>query len=104
MPHLLHFLCVYVGMGLDLEIHLEPGLFEWLGWYQEGLPKWMNTKEFHDFGLKVGTSHTPIVPVSKLDLKETTEQYYNRCHLVSKELLKKHEKEGKLQIDQTVCS
>ncbi len=32
---------------------------------------------------------------SKYNMKETTEQYYERCHLVTKEILKRHEQQGK---------
>ena len=32
---------------------------------------------------------------SKFNMKETTEQYYERCHHVTKEILKRHRHEGR---------
>ncbi len=55
---------LFAGMGIcDIEIHTEPGLFEWLGWYQSGLPKYMTPAEFKENGFKVCQSDVPIWPV-----------------------------------------
>ena len=88
------YICVS-GMGIDREINLEAGLFEWLGWYQNGMPRLMTISEFRENGFHVSASNTQIWPTSKFNMAETTEQYYDRCHSVTKEILKRHELHGK---------
>ena len=83
------------GLGVEREVNLEPGLFEWLGWYLAAVPRFMTPQEFHDAGLPVCLTYTPIWPVSRYNVQETTEQFYDRCYQVTREILKKHESEGK---------
>ena len=79
---------------------MEPGLFEWLGWYQNGLPRFMTPAELRDCGFNICTTHNPVWSYSKYNMQETTEQYYERCYQVTKEILKRHQAEGQ----QTKCS
>ncbi len=83
------------GMGDNHEIHIEAGLFEWLGWYTTGLPKFMTSAEYKENGFNVSNKHQPIWSVSKYNIHETTEQYYDRCHIVTKAILNRHEADGK---------
>jgi len=82
------------GLGVEREINLEPGLFEWLGWYLAGVPKFMTPQEFHDAGLPVYLTYTPVWPLPRYNVQETTEQFYDRCYQVTREILKRHESEG----------
>jgi len=75
-------------------VNVEPGLFEWLGWYIAGVPKFLAVQELQDRGLTVNTSYAPIWPLSKYSVQETTEQFYERSYQVTKDILKKHEDEG----------
>ena len=71
-------------------------MFEWLGWYLAGVPKFMTSQEFRDAGLPVCLTYTPIWPLSRYNVQETTEQFYDRCYQVTREILKKHESQGML--------
>ena len=82
------------GLGVERDVSLEPGLFEWLGWYLAGVPKFMTSQEFRDAGLPVCLTYTPIWPLSRYNVQETTEQFYDRCYQVTREILKKHESQG----------
>jgi len=60
-------------------IALEPGLFEWLAWYQDSMPKFMSPKELQEAGFLLREDHQHIVDFSELrDRKESSEQYYAR--------------------------
>jgi len=82
------------GLGVEREVNLELGLFEWLGWYLAGVPKFMTSQEFCDAGLPVCVTYTPIWPLSRYSVQETTEQFYDRCYQVTRDILKRHESEG----------
>ena len=85
----------YSGLGLDLPIYLEPGLFEWLGWYRTGSPCFLTPHEYRECGFNVVVDAPIVWPESRFNMDETTEQYYDRCHFVTKEILSRHEAEGK---------
>jgi len=84
----------FVGLNVNLEINVEYGLFEWVGWYQNGIPKFMSLQELHAAGHAVNLNHNPIWPLAKYNIQETAEQFYDRCYQVTKEILKRHESEG----------
>ena len=87
-------LVVFPGLQLSREVNVEPGLFEWLGWYIAGAPRFVSPSEFHDRGVTVNASYSPIWPIAKYNVQETTEQFYERSYQVTREILKKHEDEG----------
>jgi len=82
------------GLGVERDVSLEPGLFEWLGWYLAGVPRFLSPQEFHDAGLPVCLTYSPIWPLTRYNVQETTEQFYDRSYQVTREILKRHETEG----------
>ena len=76
-------------------LHVEPGIFEWLGWYQLGLPKWFTPAELKSHGYNIDVNYKPYVNANKLDYEETIEGYYKRSGETARHILRMHEKEGK---------
>lgn len=87
-------ICLWTGLGLKRDINVEPGLFEWLGWYKDGLPRFMTVQELRDCGFSVNTAYNIVMPSSKYNLQETMEQHYERSHFIATEILRRHESEG----------
>ncbi|CAL1283704.1 unnamed protein product [Larinioides sclopetarius] len=74
-----------------LPINIEPGLFEWLSWYRDGMPKWMSVEELKNYGFNVSMDYEPILaPLDLMNIKESSEEYYNRNFLVTTKLLEKY--------------
>ena len=83
-------------MGLkDTLLHIEPGIFEWLGWYQLGLPKFFTPAELKSHGFNIDINYKPFVPLTKFDLEESIEGYYRRSGETTKHILRQCEKEGR---------
>ena len=77
-----------------MPIHLEPGIFEWMTWYPDGLPEFMTCGELAEAGFNVsGDVHRPLW--TRFDPKETLGDYYNRCHTVTSGLLSRHAQQGR---------
>ncbi|XP_042906548.1 ecdysteroid-phosphate phosphatase [Parasteatoda tepidariorum] len=75
----------------SLPINVEPGLFEWLGWYVDGMPKWMTLEEMSENGFKVTPDYKPIISMEDMhSRKESSEEYYMRNYLISKTLIEKY--------------
>lgn len=71
------------GLQLDraLPIALEPGLFEWLAWYQDSLPQFMTPEEMEEAGFFLKKDHQFMISFDELsDRRESAEQYYGRSH------------------------
>lgn len=82
-------------LGLDIDkqvsICVEPGIFEWLGWYtQSGLPDWMSNGELIAAGFNINSKYEALVTLPLLieNITETVEQYYVRCDEVIQNLIK----------------
>ena len=100
-----------VGMGIEdrVKIRVEPGLFEFLGWYERGLPSFFNSSELtmNDGGgdddddgagmsmFNIDTSYRPIISLAKLSRDEKYIDYYNRSFKVTQQITDKHKLTGK---------
>ena len=85
----------FSAMGLkDTLLHIEPGIFEWLGWYQLGLPKFFTPTELKSHGFNIDVNYKQFFPITKFDLDESIEGYYRRSGDTARHILRQHEKEG----------
>lgn len=82
---------VLTAMGLDnkLPLNIEYGLFEWLGWYEMGLPTWLSEKELGVI-FNVNEGYESIVSREQLQtiVKESLEEFYERNSSTMSEVLK----------------
>uniref|UniRef100_A0A182JRH9 Protein UBASH3A homolog n=1 Tax=Anopheles christyi TaxID=43041 RepID=A0A182JRH9_9DIPT len=71
---------VLKGLGLKdtLPICIEPGLFEWLAWYQDGLPEWLSPNELIAADYNIATDYKPLTTVD--DLKEHFHEKLNEFY------------------------
>jgi ubiquitin-associated SH3 domain-containing protein len=79
------------GLGLQktAPICIEPGLFEWLGWYPDALPDWLNADELKEAGFNININHKPFVRVEELqDRRESCEQFYMRSYYLAQSVIK----------------
>lgn len=70
-------------------------MFEWLGWYNPVIPKWMSPADLARNGFNIDTSHVPFMDVKKLNVEESVDEFYTRNANFVKYALRKHEPEGK---------
>lgn len=73
-----------------LKINIEPGLFEWCGWYRTGMPAWMTIPELQDRGFNISSNYKPVISSFSLNVSETSEEYYMRSFLISSKLLESY--------------
>ncbi|CAF3636703.1 unnamed protein product [Adineta steineri] len=94
--------CILQGMGVEdrVKIRIEPGLFEFLGWYERGLPTLftssdMNINEDEEVNLyNIDKNYRPIIPLEKLSRDEKAIDYYNRSFKVTQQITDKHKLTG----------
>ena len=78
-----------LGVQHQLPLRMEPGLFEWLVWYSDGLPSFLSPEELRSWGFNVDTSYRPLVSVQELrERTENCEQYYMRNHFVTQSVIR----------------
>ncbi|XP_019717137.1 ubiquitin associated and SH3 domain containing Bb isoform X4 [Hippocampus comes] len=78
------------GMQQDgkLKIRVEPGLFEWTKWLsRNSLPAWIPPADLAATHFSVDTTYRPLIPIGKLTVSESYENYMSRSHQVTKEIL-----------------
>jgi len=86
------------GMGLKniLPIRIEAGLFELLSW-QNFIPKkypFMSTTMLIKNGYNIDADYMSLFPYYTLKTDETEEEFYNRSHSLTTNILKRHALEG----------
>lgn len=94
------------GMGIEdrVKIRIEPGLFEFLGWYDRGLPAFFNPSEMiindedHLHMFNIDKTYRPIIPLEKLSRDEKYLDFYNRSFKVTQQITDKHKLTGKHSI------
>ncbi|XP_073816657.1 ecdysteroid phosphate phosphatase isoform X3 [Musca autumnalis] len=85
--------CTSALEGLKLtgkhKIKLEPGLFEWMAWYPDGVPDWLTKEELQAAKYNIDTEYQPFVTVNNLNesIKETTEGFYTRNYDVLRKII-----------------
>lgn len=80
------------GLGLkeSRPINVEPGLFEWMAWYQDGLPEWMSKEELTAADYNITMEYEPLSKAEDLKGKqqEGLEEFYQRNSDVTEHLIK----------------
>lgn len=69
-----------LGIKSSLKIFIEPCLFEWLAWYQDGVPDFYDPNELLQLGFNIDTSYEPIITLDRLKAKlsENIDEFYDR--------------------------
>lgn len=79
-----------------MPINIEPGLFEWLGWYPENLPDWLTNKEIQEAGFRINPDYKRIVSMEELQgSRESCEEYYLRSFYLTQSVIKETADKGK---------
>uniref|UniRef100_A0A915K475 Protein UBASH3A-like protein n=1 Tax=Romanomermis culicivorax TaxID=13658 RepID=A0A915K475_ROMCU len=98
--------CVQTASGvlktlenMDVRINVEPGLFEWLAWY-DSMPKWLDASVLVQAKHRVNEQYQPVMTVSELAGKkaESTKEYYERISNVVKKIVEKQTGAGSILI------
>ena len=87
-------------MGLEkvVKIRIEPSIFEFLGWYDKGLPTFMNLEPLLQFGYNIDVNYRPLLPIERLQPDESYTDYYQRSFNVTKYFTNFHQNEGKKHV------
>ena len=80
----------------EINIRIEPCLFEFLKWYPVVPVKWpfLDLDELTKNGYNVDTSYKPFYPIESLRKDEDELMYYTRSHFIATSILKNHQIDG----------
>ncbi len=76
------------GLGQQLKIKVENGLFEWLSWCRGGFPSFMTPNDLAKCGLNVDTSYVSQVALLDLKPNETHMEFYKRMFNITRLILR----------------
>uniref|UniRef100_A0A6P7FRE2 Ecdysteroid-phosphate phosphatase n=1 Tax=Diabrotica virgifera virgifera TaxID=50390 RepID=A0A6P7FRE2_DIAVI len=80
-----------LGKRDQIKIRIEPGLFEWTVWYNEGVPNWMTKEELIQGGYNIDETYKPFVEEKELkESKENCEQFHLRSAFITRSALSAH--------------
>uniref|UniRef100_A0A182PAE4 Ecdysteroid-phosphate phosphatase n=1 Tax=Anopheles epiroticus TaxID=199890 RepID=A0A182PAE4_9DIPT len=86
---------VLEGLGLKatLPICIEPGLFEWLAWYQDGMPEWLTAEELNAADYNIATDYQSLTSAKDLKehLHEKLNEFYCRNSAAAETIIKSTE-------------
>lgn len=90
-----HGILAAMGVADTVKINLEPGLFEWLAWYQDGMPDWMSEEELARAGYNIQLAYKPYISAEELqEATESCQQFYIRNFFVTQCALQATEEMG----------
>jgi len=85
-----------LGVADKLKINIEPGLFEWLAWYQDGMPSWMSSEELSAAGYNIEHNYKPYISSEELHdtVQESCQQFFIRNFFITQCALQATEEAG----------
>ncbi|KAK4297364.1 hypothetical protein Pmani_030215, partial [Petrolisthes manimaculis] len=84
-----------LGIAEQMPLNIEPGLFEWLAWYDEGMPTWMTADELTTAGYNINHRYDPLIRKEQLlDTRESCEQFYTRNADVTQSIINNTQAQG----------
>jgi len=90
-----HAILSGLGVADRLKINIEPGLFEWLAWYQDEMPSWMSSEELIAAGYNIEPSYKPYISSEELqDSQESCQQFFIRNFFITQCALQATEEAG----------
>lgn len=69
-------------------------MFEFLGWYDRGLPTFVSLDSLVQFGFNIDVNYRPLLPVERLQPDENYTDYYQRSFNVTKYMTNLHQDQG----------
>ena len=90
-----HHILQAQGLEKIVKIRIEPSIFEFLGWYDKGLPTFLGYDALINFGYNIDVNYRPLLPVERLQADENYTDYYQRSFNATKYLTNLHQGEGK---------
>lgn len=84
---------VLQGMNIDqqIQIRVEPALFEWCAWYPSELPQFLTPSELAADGFNVDLGYVPLATYEELETRykrENAAEFYERNNLVTEHVTK----------------
>ena len=65
-----HHVLETMGLEKVCKLRIEPSLFEFLGWYEKGLPNFLSSETLVNFGYNIDINYKPVITADKLQPDE----------------------------------